>query len=83
MVVHTTKDTGVYVMPFVGDVGEILLSHNSLARDASHGGVSVASGGGFYYSPNPGFTGQDSFTFRICNFWGQCDLGTVLIDVVP
>lgn len=82
-VTHTYQNVGVYVRSFVGDAGEILLSSNSVVRQASHGGVSVQSGGAFYYSPNPGFTGQDSFTFRICNFYSQCDLGTALIDVVP
>ena len=83
MVSYTTQNTGAYVYPFVGDAGEVNLSSNSVARQGSHGLVSTQSGGGFFYSPDPGFVGQDSFTFRICNLSGQCDYGTVLVDVLP
>lgn len=82
-VVHTTQDTPVYVRPFDGDAGDLNLSSNSIAREPDHGGVGVASGAAFFYEPDPGFTGQDSFTFKICSVFGYCDLGTVLVDVVP
>lgn len=83
MTAHVSQGVTSLVLPFLGDAGELALSYNSVARNADHGSASSASGAGFYYTPDPGFTGQDSFTFRICNFYGQCDYGTVLVDVLP
>ncbi len=35
------------------------------------------------YSPNTGYTGPDSFTYRICDSLGLCGIGTVTLTVLP
>ncbi|HXM51509.1 MAG TPA: Ig-like domain-containing protein [Pyrinomonadaceae bacterium] len=35
------------------------------------------------YSPNSGYTGPDSFTYRICDSLGLCGIGTVTLTVLP
>ena len=82
-VVQTPQHTFAYVRPFEGDVADLNLSSGAIVRGPSHGGASTQSGGAFGYSPEPGFTGLDSFTFRICSVYGSCDFGTVLVDVLP
>jgi hypothetical protein len=34
------------------------------------------------YTPNPGFTGTDSFTYQVCDSGGNCATGTVTVLVV-
>jgi RHS repeat-associated protein len=36
----------------------------------------------FIYQPDPGFTGSDSVTYRVCDSLGLCDTGTVDLNVV-
>jgi hypothetical protein len=66
-----------------GGPGDIDFSTVSIARAAGHGEITAGDDGSFLYLPERDFTGLDSFTFKVCNFSGDCDLGTVLIDVVP
>ena len=39
--------------------------------------------GDFSYIPQNGFTGEEHFTYQICNDFGKCDWGTVSIYVLP
>ncbi|HJX28712.1 MAG TPA: Ig-like domain-containing protein [Thermoanaerobaculia bacterium] len=82
-VAHVSQATLGVIEPFKGETGEVDLSSIKIARPASHGVVTVEGDGRFLYSPDPDFTGLDSFTFSACNFKGDCDLATVLVDVVP
>lgn len=58
---------------------------------AQHGVVTVDNNGtpanlsdDFYrYQPNPGFTGQDSFTYTIVDALNETSTGTVTVQVVP
>lgn len=34
------------------------------------------------YTPNPGFTGTDTFTYQVCDSGGNCSTGTVTVVVV-
>jgi gliding motility-associated-like protein len=54
------------------------------------GGTATANGtlllntdGTFTYTPNTGFNGVVSFTYQVCNQFGQCDDATVSITVLP
>jgi len=48
----------------------------------SHGTITPnASGTGFIYTPNTGYTGFDSFTYQICDNQGLCDVATVTIEI--
>ena len=64
--------------PFGGDA--IVISGNTLP---SNGTVSQANDSTFCYTPNPGFTGIDSFTYIICDNGTpqMCDEATVVINV--
>jgi uncharacterized protein YhjY with autotransporter beta-barrel domain len=58
------------------------LAIESVAQPAN-GSVVVDSGGtSVTYTPSPGFSGQDTFTYVVTNDLGS-DTGTVTIDVVP
>lgn len=35
------------------------------------------------YTPDPDFNGQDTFTYTICNSFGDCSTATVVVDVLP
>jgi hypothetical protein len=47
----------------------------------SNGVLNLRSEGGFTYTPNPGFSGTDSFSYRPSNQHGQGNAGTVTITV--
>ncbi|WP_198553793.1 Ig-like domain-containing protein [Tenacibaculum sp. Bg11-29] len=53
--------------------------------DPTNGMVIISSTGTYTYTPNPGFIGEDSFTYTICdNGTPQaCDTATVTITVLP
>ncbi|MEZ4884190.1 MAG: SdrD B-like domain-containing protein [Chitinophagales bacterium] len=44
-------------------------------------GVVVLNGNLFEYTPLPGYVGEDSFTYQICDSHGACDEATVTIEV--
>lgn len=49
----------------------------------SNGSVTVNQSGDFTYTPDPGFTGVDTFTYETCDNGGLCDTATVTITVIP
>ena len=49
----------------------------------SDGTVSVNPDGSIDYTPDPDFSGSDSFTYEVCDFAGDCDTATVDITVNP
>lgn len=51
----------------------------SLVSDAAHGSVSVSSSGSFTYIPASGFTGGDSFTFKVND--GSVDSAPAAVNV--
>ena len=47
-------------------------------------GVSgIRSDGTVLYLPDPGFTGEDTFTYEVCDRSGACDEAEVVVTVVP
>jgi len=52
-----------------------------LVGNVSNGTLILASNGAFTYDPNPGFTGQDSFTYRAADAGSESNLATVNIGV--
>jgi large repetitive protein len=50
---------------------------------APSNGAAVLSGNNIQYTPNPGFTGTDSFTYQICDAASVCSTATVFVDVYP
>jgi hypothetical protein len=55
----------------------------SVAVPPSNGTVVDNGDGTFTYSPDPDYSGTDSFTYTICDSGGLCDTGTVTVTVDP
>jgi len=53
----------------------------SMNSDPANGAVSVTPNGHYTYTPNEGFSGQDSFKYTVSNGKGGCDTATVTITV--
>jgi VCBS repeat-containing protein len=55
----------------------------SLAGGPTHGTVAVNPDGTFTYTPTPGYTGPDSFTYVITDGKGETSTATVTLGVAP
>jgi VCBS repeat-containing protein len=53
----------------------------ALKTGANNGKVTLNSNGSFVYTPNPGFLGTDTFTYKATDVDGDFDLATVTINV--
>lgn len=81
-VLGNDHDTGTDASPsltanlytYVNDVGAII-------GNVSHGTLILSSSGGFTYTPNPGFLGVDSFTYRAYDGVNYSNVATVTITV--
>ncbi len=53
--------------------------------DVDNGSLTLNADGTYTYVPNPGFTGEDSFTYEVCDDGNPqaCDQGQVFIEVLP
>jgi hypothetical protein len=51
--------------------------------DPSNGNLTNNGDGTFTYTPNPGFSGADSFVYEICDTGGLCDTAAVNLTVSP
>uniref|UniRef100_UPI0030EC6619 Ig-like domain-containing protein n=1 Tax=Olleya marilimosa TaxID=272164 RepID=UPI0030EC6619 len=51
----------------------------------SNGTITIDAAGNYTYTPNAGFTGEDTFTYTICDDGNPeaCDTATVYIEVLP
>ena len=49
----------------------------------SNGSTSVNPDGSIGYTPDPNYSGTDSFTYEVCDLAGACDTATVTITVSP
>jgi VCBS repeat-containing protein len=47
------------------------------------GSVTLNANGSYTYTPATGFTGEESFTYLVCDNYGACDSATVTIEVLP
>jgi subtilisin-like proprotein convertase family protein len=53
----------------------------AVVTNVSNGALALAANGGFTYTPNTGFSGIDSFTYRATNSSGPGNIATVTIVV--
>lgn len=59
-----------------------LLEANPVPTDLpDNGSVALLPNGSYIYTPNPGFTGNDAFSYQMCDPSGLCDQATVVITV--
>ena len=65
------------------DLGDILTV--STISNPTNGTITLSPTGAYTYTPNPGFTGIDTFKYKICDNGTPvlCDTATVEIDVKP
>jgi hypothetical protein len=61
--------------------GDVVTVHTSPVSAPTNGSVTLAADGGFTYAPVPGFTGTDTFAYRIDDGTGRTDVGTATIVV--
>lgn len=55
----------------------------TLISTAQNGTISFNSEGQFTYTPNVGFWGLETVTYRVCNTSGMCETAKLTIDVIP
>jgi len=54
------------------------------ATDApAHGDVTIDADGSYTYTPDPGYSGPDSFGYEVCDPSGACAPATVTVTVTP
>ena len=54
----------------------------TIVNTVSHGVLEPGPDGGFTYTPDAGFAGVDSFTYRAVDWFGQSNIATVTITVI-
>ncbi|MDZ7900146.1 MAG: Ig-like domain-containing protein [Arcicella sp.] len=55
----------------------------SVLNQPSNGTLVMNPDGTFTYTPDPGFTGRDTFNYVVCDNNGACDTASVVITVTP
>jgi len=64
------------------DVGRVAASTVTITTQPSNGTVVVNPDGTVTYTPNPGFSGTDTFNYNVCNSdRSLCSTATVTVDV--
>lgn len=53
----------------------------ALTTGVSNGSLTLNTDGSYLYIPNAGYTGNDSFTYTVCDADGECSTATVTINV--
>jgi CshA-type fibril repeat protein len=80
----TPANTPVTVKPLVNDNGSFTPSSVVVTAPPSNGTTTVdPTTGDIKYTPNPGFSGTDSFTYKVCDASGNCTTATDTITVTP
>ncbi|MEK7833322.1 MAG: Ig-like domain-containing protein, partial [Acidobacteriota bacterium] len=79
----TGNNTGLTVTQVQGVAGNVGNATNTTAAGFGgiNGSVTVQSNGCFTYEPPPGFTGSDTFTYRVADAGGKFNDATVTITV--
>jgi len=72
---------GVLVNDTDSDAGDVLSVNTAPVVDVANGTLVLASNGSFSYTPNPGFTGTDTFTYQVCDSFGLCDTASVTLTI--
>lgn len=62
--------------------GSGIISISQVRSSGLSGILKWDANGDFSYTPQNGFSGEDHFTYQICNELGKCDWGTVSIYVM-
>lgn len=63
--------------------GNLLIVSTTLDINPSHGSVVLNANGTYTYTPTTGYTGEDSFSYELCDNLGACTTASVTIEVIP
>ncbi|MBS1791322.1 MAG: DUF11 domain-containing protein, partial [Acidobacteria bacterium] len=79
----TGNNTGLTVTQVQGSGANVGVATNTTAAGFGgvNGSVTVQSNGSFTYEPPPGFTGNDTFTYRVADAGGKFNDATVTITI--
>jgi len=80
----TSEDTPVTTVVTSNDSdmdGNLDPTSVTITSDPSNGSVVVNPDGSVTYTPDPDYTGSDSYEYQVCDTNGLCDTATVTIDV--
>lgn len=83
---QTNQDTPVSgsVIPNDGDPdGDPLTVNPVPVSGPNNGSVTLLPNGDYTYTPDPGFSGTDTFVYSVCDPGPLCDEATVTIEVLP
>jgi gliding motility-associated-like protein len=69
------------VVIFYGSTIQITADSLSIFQQPIHGTVAILNDSTIQYTPNPGFVGNDFYTFTVCNNCGNCAQASVFIVV--
>ncbi|WP_338086792.1 cadherin-like domain-containing protein [Magnetospirillum aberrantis] len=78
--ISAMRDTLAIGLLPVGNVDAEVLTYYVVTAP-QHGTLSLTETGGYQYKPTDGYTGPDSFSFRVVNAEGRAEEGLVAIDV--
>jgi|GEM_PF-5425962 len=77
---YTSENETILLCVLSNDSGSGL-GIGSILSLPSHGNVSVQPEGCILYTPNPGFCGDDQFTYQAVDLCGQTDMATAFINI--
>ena len=63
--------------------GRPLTVSTTPVSDPTNGAVVLNPDGTYTYTPDPGFSGNDTFCYEVCNNGNACDTACVVVTVVP
>ncbi|MFZ0324951.1 MAG: Ig-like domain-containing protein, partial [Actinomycetes bacterium] len=82
---NENTDVTVTVLGNDSDVDSVLTTAAgatvSVTGAPAHGSTTVNANGTVTYSPDPGYSGPDSFTYQVCDSAGGCDSAVVAVTV--
>lgn len=78
---ETLEDTPVNIVVLANDTGTGI--EVTVVTDPAQGAAVINPDGTVTYTPDSGFSGQDSFTYTIADDLGRADIATVRVQVAP
>ncbi len=77
----TTVGLPVKTDVLTNDQGSLDPTTLTVTVNPAHGSVAVNADHTITYTPAPGYSGADTYTYKVCDTSGQCDTATVAVTV--
>lgn len=84
--VSTLQDTAITINVLANDNdpdGNLDPSTVTITNNPGNGTTSIEGDNQVIYTPNAGFTGNDAFSYQVCDTDNACDTATVTVSVSP